>query len=56
MKLWLGITDTDWFKNLSHLSREIVLDEVNFWQARWRGTLGILQQGESFLFKLRHPI
>ena len=56
MKLWVGVTDTNWFNNLARLSKEKPLDEVNFWQPSGRGSFRILQPGEPFLFKLRHPI
>jgi len=39
MKLWVGVTDTNWFNNLARLSRESGLDEVNFWQPGGRKDL-----------------
>ena len=47
MKLWVGITDDDWFRFLA----EIKPDEVNFWQPSGRRTFQVLQPGELFLFE-----
>ena len=52
MKLYVGITDYDWFK--LHTSRESV-DEVNFWRPSSTATFKALQWGEPFLFKLHSP-
>lgn len=49
MRLYVGVTDYDWF---AHLSAFPALDEVNFWSpggARFRA----LQPNELFLFKLK---
>lgn len=51
MKLWIGITDDDWFRCLSELKP----DEVNFWQPSGGRTFQVLQPGELFLFKLHSP-
>ena len=51
MKLWVGITDDDWFRLLA----EIKPDEVNFWQPSGGRTFQVLQPGELFLFKLHSP-
>lgn len=51
MKLWVGVTDKNWFDHLSVLSP----DEVNFWQPSGSKTFRALQPGEPFLFKLHAP-
>jgi putative restriction endonuclease len=51
MKLWVGVTDDDWFRFLA----EIKPDEVNFWQPSGGRTFQVLQPGELFLFKLHSP-
>ena len=51
MKIWVGITDEDWFNRLSMLRP----DEVNFWQPSGSRNFRALQSGEPFLFKLHSP-
>jgi putative restriction endonuclease len=51
MKIWVGVTDNDWFNRLSMLRP----DEVNFWQPSGSRTFRALQPGELFLFKLHSP-
>jgi len=51
MKLFVGITDSGWFKQL----QEMRPDEVNFWKPGSSGGFGVLQPGELFLFKLHSP-
>jgi putative restriction endonuclease len=51
VKLWVGVTDDDWFRFLS----EIKPDEVNFWQPSGGRTFQVLKPGELFLFKLHSP-
>lgn len=51
MKLWIGVTDKDWFDYLSRLGP----DEVNFWQPSGSRNFRVLQPGEPFLFKLHSP-
>lgn len=51
MKLWVGVTDKDWYQYLT-LQRP---DEVNFWQPSGSRTFRVLQPGEPFLFKLHSP-
>jgi len=51
VKLWIGITNDDWFPHLS----EAKPDEVNFWQPTGSRTFQVLQPGELFLFKLNSP-
>lgn len=52
VKLYVGITDYDWFK--LHSSKETV-DEVNFWKPSSQLGFKVLQWGEPFLFKLHSP-
>jgi HNH endonuclease len=52
MKLFVGITDRDWFE---YLRRTPSLDEVNFWQPSGRTHFRALSPGEPFLFKLHSP-
>lgn len=52
MKLYVGITDYDWFK--LHASKPSV-DEVNFWRPSSQLGFKVLQWGEPFLFKLHSP-
>lgn len=51
MKLWVGVTDKDWFDYLARLQP----DEVNFWQPSGSRNFRVLQPGEPFLFKLHSP-
>jgi putative restriction endonuclease len=51
MKIWVGVTDKDWFQFLSSISA----DEVNFWQPSGSRIFRALQPGEPFLFKLHSP-
>lgn len=50
MKLFIGVTDNDWFD--FHYQRKP--DEVNFWKPG-KNTFGALKEGEPFLFKLHSP-
>jgi len=52
VKLYVGITDYDWF-NL-HASNPLV-EEVNFWRPSPQASFKALQPGEMFLFKLHAP-
>lgn len=52
MKLYVGITDYDWFS--LHASKPQV-EEVNFWRPSSQATFKALQWGELFLFKLHAP-
>jgi putative restriction endonuclease len=52
VKLYVGITDYDWFK--LHSSKPIV-EEVNFWKPSSQLGFKVLQWGEPFLFKLHSP-
>lgn len=51
MKLWVGVTDRDWFERL----RVLAPDEVNFWQPSARRRAAVLAPGTPFLFKLHSP-
>lgn len=52
IKIFVGITDLDWFE---FLSRRSDVEEVNFWQPGGRAEFRALQPGELFLFKLDSP-
>src|ERR1700741_1584683 len=51
MRLFVAITDSDWFSYLSALSP----DEANFWQPSGNVSFKALEIGEPFLFKLHSP-
>lgn len=51
MKVWVGVTDKDWFDYLARLQP----DEVNFWQPSGSRNFRVLLPGEPFLFKLHSP-
>jgi putative restriction endonuclease len=51
MKIWVGVTDGEWFQFL----RALKPDEVNFWQPSGGRPFKVLQPGELFLFKLHSP-
>ncbi len=53
MKLFVGITDLDWF---NYLSNQDDVDEVNFWQPSASTQFQALIPGEPFLFKLHSPL
>ncbi len=52
MKFWVGVTDRDWFDQLSRLRP----DEVNFWQPSGRPPFTNAPIGMPFLFKLKYPV
>ncbi|OGF63679.1 MAG: restriction endonuclease [Candidatus Fischerbacteria bacterium RBG_13_37_8] len=52
MKIYVGVTDNDWFYFLS----KIAPDEINFWQPGSQSVFKVLKPGELFLFKLHAPI
>lgn len=52
MKLYVGVTDNDWYRFLSQLTDS---DEVNFWQPGGKQRFQSLKPGELFLFKLHSP-
>jgi putative restriction endonuclease len=51
MKLYVGVTDRDWFRFL----RARRATEMNFWRPRSIRDFGAIQPGEMFLFKTRSP-
>ena len=51
MRLWVGVTDPDWFAFLSRAG----VDEVNFWQPSATAPFVGLEPGAPFLFKLKRP-
>jgi putative restriction endonuclease len=51
MKMYVGITDYDWFKTLKKAN----CDEVNFWKPGGRTNFKALDEGDLFLFKLHSP-
>jgi len=51
MKLYVGITDGDWFRFL----RARNADEMNFWRPRSTTNFGAISPGELFLFKTHYP-
>ena len=53
MKLYIGVTDNDWFRFLR--AREPAPTEANFWQPSGSRDFRALQPGEPFLFKLHSP-
>jgi putative restriction endonuclease len=52
MRIFVGVTDGDWFEQLSLLPN---IDEVNFWQPSGSTKFRALSPGELFLFKLHSP-
>jgi putative restriction endonuclease len=51
MKLYVGITDGNWFRYL----RSTHADEMNFWRPSSTSQFKALQPGELFLFKSKYP-
>jgi len=51
MRIFVAITDSDWFSFLSELQP----DEVNFWQPSASSSFRALSPGEPLLFKLHSP-
>jgi putative restriction endonuclease len=52
MKLYVGVTDSNWYNYLA----EIKPDEVNFWQPGGKQPFKVIQPNELFLFKLHSPL
>ena len=52
MKLFVGVTNNEWFRFLA----ERKPDEVNFWRPRSQSDFKALTQGDVFLFKLHSPL
>lgn len=55
MRLFIGITDSDWLQFLSKRHETSGLDEVNFWQPRGSTNFRALSPSKPFLFKLHSP-
>ena len=51
MKLYLAVTDNNWYHYLSQLNP----DEINFWQPGGRTGFKAIDPGAPFLFKLHSP-
>jgi putative restriction endonuclease len=51
MKMYVGITDYDWFRTLKQAN----CDEVNFWKPGGQTNFKALDEGDLFLFKLHSP-
>lgn len=51
MKMYVGITDYDWFLTL----KQAKFDEVNFWKPGGQANFKALNEGDLFLFKLHSP-
>ena len=52
MKLFVGVTNNEWFRFLA----ERKPDEVNFWRPRSQTDFKAITQGDVFLFKLHSPL
>jgi len=52
MKLFVGVTNNEWFRFLA----ERKPDEVNFWRPRSQMDFKALKPGDIFLFKLHSPL
>jgi putative restriction endonuclease len=52
MKLFVGVTNNEWFRYLA----EQAPDEVNFWRPRSQMDFKALRTGDIFLFKLHSPL
>ncbi len=52
MNGWIGVTDNE---SYAFLSRQLGIDEVNFWQPGGKTLFRSLKPGEPFLFKLHTP-
>ena len=53
MKLYVGVTDNDWYR---FLSERPDIDELNFWQPSGNRNFAVLEPGNLFLFKLHSPL
>jgi putative restriction endonuclease len=51
MKLFIGVTDNDWFRFLRARNAE----EMNFWRPKSTAGFSAIVPGELFLFKTRYP-
>ncbi|HZK33956.1 MAG TPA: HNH endonuclease, partial [Bacillota bacterium] len=51
MKMYVGLTDYDWYMTLKQAN----CDEVNFWKPGGNTKFRALDEGGLFLFKLHSP-
>lgn len=51
MKFFVGVTDSDWYQNLSIKN----YDEINFWKPGGKSNFAALDSHDLFLFKLHAP-
>jgi putative restriction endonuclease len=52
MKIYLGVTDNNWYSHLSKIQPE----DINFWQPGGNANFKVLSPGAPFLFKLKSPL
>jgi putative restriction endonuclease len=52
MKIFVGVTDSNWYNYLSSIQPE----EVNFWQPGGRQVFKVIETNDLFLFKLHSPL
>jgi putative restriction endonuclease len=52
MKIYLGVTDNNWYNYLTKIQPE----DINFWQPGGNANFKVLEPGAPFLFKLKSPI
>ncbi|HEV7330223.1 MAG TPA: HNH endonuclease [Flavisolibacter sp.] len=52
MKIYLGVTDNNWFSYLS----KILPEDINFWQPGGNANFKVLSPGAPFIFKLKSPL
>jgi len=52
MKFYLGVTDNNWYRYLSHINPE----DINFWQPGGTVNFKVIPSGAPFLFKLKSPL
>ncbi len=60
MRVYVGVTDRDWYAHLGRLKARLELggdrlDEVNFWQPSGNRVFKSLTEGDLFVFKLHSP-
>lgn len=53
MKLYVGLTDQNWFEHLAALNPQP--DEINFWRPGGATSFKAIEPGAPFLFKLHSP-
>lgn len=52
MKIFLGVTDNNWYSYLSKIQPE----DIDFWQPGGNANFKVLSPGAPFLFKLKSPL